>query len=78
MKLSKRELKQIIREAFTEETYRNFDDTMAQFQENFKASCEQACMQIANDGNHNRHEVLELLGGIVMDVIDDLFETMPM
>ena len=78
MKLSKRELKRIIREAFTEETNQNFDTTLDQFQENFIASCEQTCMQIANDGNHNTHEVLELLEGIVNEVIADLFETMPM
>ena len=78
MKITKRQLRQIIKEEFNEETKRNFNSTMAQFEENFKASCVAAVTQITKDGNHNNHEVLELLFPIVDRVIDELFETMPL
>ena len=78
MKLSKRQLKQLIREAFTEEASQNFNAALAKFEIDFKALCETAVDQITNDGNHNNHEALEFLGSITNEVIADLFETMPM
>ena len=59
MKITKRQLQRIIKEEysrlkrrglikeeFTEESHKNFNSTMAQFEENFKASCVAACTQI--------------------------------
>jgi hypothetical protein len=64
--------------SFTPEKRQNFDSTLEEFEMNFKASCENAALRIAQDGNHNTHEALEFLAIIVNDVIEDLFETMPM
>ena len=78
MKINKRRIKRIIREAFTEEKYERFDYTMAQFEKDFEALCIAAAERISEDGNHNKHEALELLGGIAMDKIEELFDKLPM